>query len=328
MPSAAAPARLRELPVPFVDRRRSWRPYRRRSGPRTRLACFDHITRPARWLLPIRDMGAAVRERGVPVASTGRPCAGPARRSTCRPLGVDWYCATCTNGRSRRRQRGHLVAAPDVSGAAPTRDSHALVPGFPAEFDYTARRDNSAGSAATGGARLCRRLGAEAIAPITPRSRAKPGRCLIGRGTRSGRRPDFCAVDGLVRLPGTAGVTATRHTARLRLETSSTASLPDHGARRRLWVRISAQIYNEIGDYRRLAAIANARRGEAFGARSAFPEGAIRAADDHQDVTTHGEHALARLHCSRKSRHLAAEGLSPRRAFANCREAPVVADLV
>ena len=68
--------------------------------------------------------------------------------------------------------------------------------------------------------------------------------------------PEFCAAMVSVRLPGGAGGdrdAAHRLATRLNGQHSITAGVMvlDGG----LWVRVSAQIYNEIDDYRRLAAI-------------------------------------------------------------------------
>ena len=68
--------------------------------------------------------------------------------------------------------------------------------------------------------------------------------------------PEFCGSMVSVRLPGGAGgdrFSARAFAARLNEEhriTAAVMALEDG-----LWIRVSAQIYNEIGDYRRLAAI-------------------------------------------------------------------------
>jgi isopenicillin-N epimerase len=80
--------------------------------------------------------------------------------------------------------------------------------------------------------------------------------------------PEFCASMVSVRLPvsfpGDAGETrdaARTLAARLNEEHAITAGVMvlDGG----LWIRVSAQIYNEIGDYERLAAIGKTLGGKA-----------------------------------------------------------------
>jgi isopenicillin-N epimerase len=82
-------------------------------------------------------------------------------------------------------------------------------------------------------------------------------------GSEAASAPEFCASMVSLRLPGRAGDARGDRDAARRLAAELASELIGrHGITAGimvldggLWVRVSAQIYNEIGDYARLAAI-------------------------------------------------------------------------
>src|SRR6185295_5603306 len=79
-----------DVPVPFVDPAPLLAALAAALGPRTRLATFDHITSAGAVVLPIREMAALCRERGVPVAVDGAHAPGQIALDV-PGLSVDWY---------------------------------------------------------------------------------------------------------------------------------------------------------------------------------------------------------------------------------------------
>ncbi len=249
------------VPVPFVDPAPLLETLAAAIGPRTRFACFDHISSAAAVVLPIREMAALCRERGVPVAIDGAHAPGQIALDV-PALGVDWYVGNLHKWAFAAKGAGVIWCTPERQSALhPTSKSHALGQGFAAEFDYTGTRDNSAWLAAPAAIDYIAGWDGEAIRAHNAALARDAGAMLIKAwGSDAAAAPQFCASMVSVRLPG-GGHSKSRGGDR-RAARALAAELTEQrgvtagimvfdGA---LWVRVSAQIYNEIGDYRRLAA--------------------------------------------------------------------------
>jgi isopenicillin-N epimerase len=266
--AARAGARLVEVavPVPFVDPAPLLEALAAAIGRRTRLACFDHITSAGAVVLPLREMAALCRERGVPVAVDGAHAPGQIALDV-PALGVDWYVGNLHKWAFAAKGTGVIWCAPERQRELhPTAISHALGQGFTAEFDYTGTRDNSAWLAAPAALDYLDSLGSEAVRTHNAALARAAGDMLIGAwDSEAAAAPEFCASMVAVRLPGGANYqdrggdrTAARAlAARLNQDHGITAGVmvlagaPWGG----LWIRVSGQIYNEIADYGHLAAI-------------------------------------------------------------------------
>jgi len=214
------------MPVPFVDAAPLLAALSRRSGRGRASPVSDHITSARRGGAADPRHAALCRERGVPVVIDGAH-APASSRSTCRRSASIGMSATCTNGRSRERQRGHLVRPRASAGAAPDRDLAC------------------AGCRVSGGVRLHRHArtirpgsphrrrsimptpGRRGDAPpITPRSRAKRGDADPAWDSR--RPPPQISARRWSRsgYPALPGVTRRAHRLALRLNEQQ-ASLPN-----------------------------------------------------------------------------------------------------
>jgi isopenicillin-N epimerase len=246
-----------DVPVPFSDPSPLLEALSRAIGPRTRLAVFDHITSAGAVVLPVREMASLCRERGVPVAIDGAHAPGQIVLDVPM-LGVDWYVGNLHKWAFAARGTGVLWCAPERQPELhPTSIPHALGAGFPDEFDYTGTRDNSAWLAVPAALDYIDTLNAEAMRAHNA-ALARDAGALLSDAWRSEAAavPEFCAAMVSVRLPGQGSGDregARRLAARLNEEHNITAGVMVFDGR--LWIRVSAQIYNEIDDYRRLAAI-------------------------------------------------------------------------
>jgi isopenicillin-N epimerase len=133
--------------------------------------------------------------------------------------------------------------------------SHGFEQGFNDEFDWTGTRDPTAWLAAPAALSFYRSMGNGALRArnhaLAASASAELARCW---GTETGATADMIGAMGVIRLP--SGAAATPEAARAlnnelwerhRIEVPVVAIGVD------LWVRISAQIYNESKDYERLA---------------------------------------------------------------------------
>lgn len=222
---------------------------------RTRLAVFDHITSSGGTVLPINKMASICRDRDVPVVIDGAHAPGQVSFDVTQ-LGVDWYVGNLHKWAFAAKGTGVIWCAPKQQSILhPTAISHYLDKGFTAQFDYCGTRDNSPWLAAPEALDYLENLNSEAVRTYNNALSQEAGG-LLASAWRSemAASSEFRAAMASVRLPG--GTRATPDVARrisLQLHeehriTAAVTVLEDN-----LWIRVSAQIYNEISDYERLA---------------------------------------------------------------------------
>jgi len=142
-----ASVRVVEMPWP-PEARAVLRAIEQGLTPRTRLAIVDHITSETAAILPIADVAASCRARGVPILADGAHAPGQLALDI-GALGVDWYTGNLHKWAWSPRSCGILWAAPPRQAAVhPTVISWNLDQGFTAEFDWIGTRDPSAALAA------------------------------------------------------------------------------------------------------------------------------------------------------------------------------------
>jgi isopenicillin-N epimerase len=218
---------------------------------RTRLAVLDHITSSSALLLPIADMIAACHAKGVKVLVDGAHAPGQVMLDLSA-LDADWYVGNCHKWLFAPKGCGFLWARADrQAGIHPAVISHGYGQGFTAEFDWTGTRDPSAWLAVPAALAFHGRLGGEVLMARNAGLAASASAALAARwGTETGAGNRPAAAMAMVRLPG-AGVPA-RIRARL-LETGTDVPIMAHGGL--LWLRLSAQAYNEAADFERMGTL-------------------------------------------------------------------------
>ena len=152
---------------------------------------------------------------------------------------------------------GFLYARPDrQDGRHPVTISHGYGKGFVAEFDWTGTWDPSAYLAVTAALDFHERLGGGALMTRNAAVAAEAAALVAGRlGTETGNGNELAAAMAVVRLPLSGPATIERAKAlRVHMLDAGT-DVPLHAQAGALWLRLSAQAYNEMPDYEKLAAI-------------------------------------------------------------------------
>jgi isopenicillin-N epimerase len=255
--AARAAARLVTVPVPvpFDDPMPLLAGIAAALGRRTRLAVFDHVTSSGATVLPVREMAALCRTRGVPVAIDGAHAPGMLDFDVST-LGVDWYVGNLHKWAFAARGTAVLWCAPMRQQAMhPLAISHGLGQGFAGEFDWTGTRDNSAWLAVPAALDFLDGLDAAAVRAHNDALAQEAGAMLAEAwGGEIAAGCGFRAAMATVRLPGgPAGDREAAHRLTLRLADEYRISAPVMVLDGAMWLRVSAQIYNQIDDYRRLA---------------------------------------------------------------------------
>ncbi len=227
------------------------------AGPRTRLAVVDHVTAESALVLPLADIAARLRARGVAVMADGAhaPGAIPFRIDD---LGVDWYVANLHKWMWVPRSSGILWAAPDrqASWLHPAVISWGLDATFTTAFDLPGTRDPSPHLAATAAIALFREWNVEAIQRYNHDLAWRAAHHLAARWDTGFDTPEaLIGPMATVTLPQALG--STREDAqRVRdaLLFEHGIEVPVHAYRGQLRARVSAQVYNDMEDIERLAA--------------------------------------------------------------------------
>jgi len=231
-------------------------------GERTRLLIVDHITADSALVLPVAEITARCRAKGVLVLVDGAHAPG-AIALDIPPLGADWYVGNLHKWAWAPRSSGILWAARErQAGLHPAVISWGLDQGLAAEFDMPGTRDPSPHLAAPAALDFMRELGVEAVRQYNHQ--------LVWRGAR--RLAELWDVPFAVPESMIGTMAAVQLPAALGSTRADAALLRDallfadgievhlHAWRGRLWARISCQIYNDLEDVERLGAAVLARR--------------------------------------------------------------------
>ena len=224
-------------------------------GPRTRLAIVDHIAAEAAIILPLAEIAARLKRRGVAVLADGAHAPGGIPLDV-PSLGVDWYVANLHKWAFVPRSSGFLWAAPArQAGLHPAVISWGLDKGFTTEFDLVGTRDPSPHLAAPAALAFIASFGLNAVLSHNHDLAWRGAHMLAERWGTSFNTPESLVGSmATITLPSPLGSTRD-DAARLRdaLLFEDQIEVPVHASRDRLHSRVSAQIYNDLEDYERLA---------------------------------------------------------------------------
>ncbi len=225
-----------------------------------RLAVLDHITSVTGLVLPIAELVALCHERGVPVLVDAAHAPGQVPVDI-DALGADFWvgnahkwlfapkgCAVL-HVRSEHHERVHPVVI-----------SHGYGQGLAAEFEWQGTRDPSPWLAADAALDFVDGFGIDAIRAYDFDLREQGARLLLERlGGEAPAPPEMLAA--LQTLPIPQDVPGTWEAAwalNRRLWEEHRVEAMFAPCAGRVWVRISAQIYNTLADYERLADVLGA----------------------------------------------------------------------
>jgi isopenicillin-N epimerase len=265
---AGARVEVARLPFPLAGPEEVERAVLAGVGPRTRLCLLDHVTSPTALVLPVERLVPALRERGVETLVDGAHAPGMLPLDL-RRLGAAYYAANLHKWVCAPKGAGFLHVREDLREAVqPAITSHGRTATRPdrsrflLEFDWTGTGDPTAV--------LCAPVAIEAVAALAPggwEQVRRENHALACQG-----RDLLCAALGVappapdamlgsmaaLPLPDAAGQAPRSafdpdplHGA-LRAEGIEVPVFPWPTWPRRL-LRISAQRYNRLEEYRRLA---------------------------------------------------------------------------
>lgn len=221
-------------------------------SPRTRLVLLDHITSATAVVMPVERLIAAAHDAGALVLVDGAHAPGQVNLDL-PALGADFYTGNCHKWLSAPKGAAFLWAKRAYQPwIHPPVVSHGLGKGFVAEFDWTGTRDPSSYLAVPAALAFRQTFGDSHIKARNRALAVEAGRYLAETWkTRLGSSASLAGCMRMIELPVKTG---TAPDLRLKLWQDHRIDVPVNALADGIWVRISAQLYNEMDDYRRLAA--------------------------------------------------------------------------
>jgi isopenicillin-N epimerase len=221
----------------------------------TKLVIIDHVTSPTALVLPVAKLAAVARTSGARILIDGAHAPGmvPLNLSD---LDCDYYTGNCHKWLCAPKGSGFLWAATQHLGELhPTVISHGFGGGFLAEFDWIGTRDASAQFVLPDALAFLERRGETSVREHNTTLVTAAANMLSGAwGTRVGASEAYTGSMAMVELPIREIATPARaHEIRGALLEDYQVQVPIMALRGRFWARLSAQIYNEMDDYGRLA---------------------------------------------------------------------------
>jgi isopenicillin-N epimerase len=224
-------------------------------GPRTRIAIIDHITSRSALVLPLAEIAALCHRHDVAVLVDGAHVPG-AIALDIPALGVDWYAGNLHKWAWAPRSSAILwVDRARQAELHPVTISWGLDQGMCQEFDWVGTRDPTPYLAATTALAWQKELGVAAVQSYNHALAWQAGGLLAEHWHTERAAPEsMIGTMVCARLPETAGTTQAEGD-RLRdvllyEHAIEVAVIEVDG---NLWVRVSAQIYNELADVEKLA---------------------------------------------------------------------------
>src|SRR5262245_42585220 len=222
--------------------------------PRTRLAVVDHVTAPSALVLPVAEIAARLRARGVAVLVDGAHALGALPVDIPR-LGVDFYTGNLHKWGMAPRPCGILWASPTrQKDLHPTAISWGYGKGMSAEFDMLGTRDPSMWLAAPEGIAFMREIGIDAMREYNHRTVWEAARSLTERwGTQIPAPESMYGSMVTIPLPERFGTTreAAGRLKDVLLYEEGIETQPNF-IDGRVYIRLAAQVYNDASDFEKL----------------------------------------------------------------------------
>jgi isopenicillin-N epimerase len=257
--AAAAGAVLRTVPVPLpaTDAGSVAETILAGITARTRLVVVDHIASCSGMIFPVARIAAHCRSLGIPVAVDGAHAPGQVRVDLTE-VGADFWTGNLHKWVSAPKASAVLYAAPRWRDSLrPLVASEALGDGFRPSFDWTGTHDPTALLSVPAALRFFSDAGWPAVwRHNNELSRAGASVVRERLGTAPVVADELSAALQLVRLPVELTDDQARALGDRLWAERIVVPVTSHAGRR--YLRVSAQLYNTIADYERLAAALDA----------------------------------------------------------------------
>lgn len=225
-------------------------------APRTRLVVTDHIAAPSALVFPVKDIARLAKSAGARVLVDGAHAPGQIPLDVSS-LGVDYYTGNLHKWLFAPKGSAFLWARRAAQdGLVPVITSNNAGQGFLKEFEWTGTKDPSPFLCAPAGLAFHRRLGGRAL---MERNKALAWAGAVIAAGRTGLaipapREMYAALVPLV-LPKRLGSGPKAAAKVHKALQARKVEVPVFPVGSELFLRLSAQAYNDLGDYAALARV-------------------------------------------------------------------------
>jgi isopenicillin-N epimerase len=221
-------------------------------GPRCRLLVIDHITSATATVLPVRRIAERARHAGIAVLIDGAHAPGQIALDV-PSLGADWYTGNAHKWLFAPRGCGLLWTAPRrQTETLPAVLSHGAEAGYLPAFDWIGTRDVTPWLSLGAAVRAHDTFGGAALMARN-RALAEGAAAILedGLGARPAAPAAMRAAMTALVLKNSACRPELSQEFRQSLAREHKIIAPVYSFAGKVWLRVSAQIYNEADDYRR-----------------------------------------------------------------------------
>ncbi len=222
---------------------------------RTRLVVIDQVASGTGMIFPVQEITAECRRHGVPVLIDGAHAAGLLPLDLAS-IGADFWTGNLHKWICAPKASAVLHVAPQWRDTIrPLVASHGFADGFRPAFDWTGTRDPSAILAVPAALKFFEDAGWETVRQRNS-DLAKQGADLVSEriGTTSPEMGELAAAMRLIQLPAPIATQDRREVERQLFEQHRiVVPVMYQYAGGPQWLRVSAQLYNTLSDYERLA---------------------------------------------------------------------------
>jgi isopenicillin-N epimerase len=251
---SGAVLRVMPVPLPATSREQVASAVLSGLGPSTRLVVIDHIASCSGLVFPVEEITAECRRQGVPVLIDGAHATGMLPVDLGQ-LGADFWVGNLHKWVCAPKASAVLSVAPQWRETLrPLVVSHEIDDGYLPAFDWTGTRDPSALLAVPTALEFFDQAGWQAVRARNS-GLAAAGAELVAQGLGTGKpvTDEMAVAMRLVELPSELSDAEARALERRLLhEHKIVVPVTYYDGWR--WLRLSAQLYNTIDDYERLAA--------------------------------------------------------------------------
>lgn len=218
---------------------------------RTRLVVLDHVTSKTATILPVAEIAALCRDRGITVLVDGAHAPGMLSLDI-EALGVTWYAGNCHKWIGAARGAGFLWAAPDYQPTLrPTTISHFVAEGYTRAFDWPGTKDFTPYLTIDAALAYRARYGEAALRRHCHALAVEMGDHLADAlGTRTGTPKALMGAMTTVQLPSRfkGRKQGDADDLRATLRNAHNVEVDLQVVENRIWARLSAYIYNDLKD--------------------------------------------------------------------------------
>lgn len=251
---AGAVVTVARMPYPAFDAAEAVQGLSATLSSRTKLAIVDHVVSETALVFPVEEMVRTCHARNVPVLVDGAHAPGAIDLDVSR-IGADFYVANLHKWAMAPRSCAFLAATPDWQPLLhPPVISWGYGSGFTQEFDWVGTRDPTPWLCAPDGIRFLREMGLDEMRAYNHALAWRAARWLTQRwGTPLEIDESMVGCMVAVMAPPSCGTdkpAAVRLRDRLLFEHD--IEVHTHARAGAVWVRLSAQVYNDDEDIERL----------------------------------------------------------------------------